>query len=401
MENNERDRKLDQWLDEALSQYSAAEPRLGLERRVLASVQAEEHTQTGRKRWWRWMPALAAIAAVLVVMVAVRPYWEKEAVPRAMSSNIATHSAPAAQRDQAMAAGLEEPKSAAAKKSVETAEARPREAMSAPIYTSKDANLDERREAEVSPKNAPIPASRAYRYANEETADKKALAKETDTAVGNGALKQPAQGRTVQTLVGGTVAAAPAPAPPSEPKMAVDQSTMLTAPAAAKVAANGTPTTTRDKLHTANSALSESETVEVHGTTQNAVMVPVVPSKAAEIVVGGVIAAGKAGLADATAGAKTVVAKTRAVANKAKEPIRTDAMGMAPLKTELKQVPPGPTQQFPTPTPLSDEEKMALAASKQLKAKPAAEVTGQKPDGDTNAVEIKKIEIAPLPGPPK
>ena len=78
MENNERDRKLDQWLDEALSQYSAAEPRLGLEQRVLAHLQVEAKTRNTRRGFWRWMPAFAAIAAVLIVMVAVRPYWENK-----------------------------------------------------------------------------------------------------------------------------------------------------------------------------------------------------------------------------------------------------------------------------------------------------------------------------------
>ena len=45
MENNERDRKLEQWLDEALSEYSAAEPRLGLEQRVLNRVRGEENSR--------------------------------------------------------------------------------------------------------------------------------------------------------------------------------------------------------------------------------------------------------------------------------------------------------------------------------------------------------------------
>lgn len=79
MENNERDRKLDRWLDEALSQYSAAEPRLGLEQRVLNRVRAEEQALAKRWNLWRWMPALAAIAAALVVAVAVRPLFEPRA----------------------------------------------------------------------------------------------------------------------------------------------------------------------------------------------------------------------------------------------------------------------------------------------------------------------------------
>lgn len=407
MENNERDRKLDQWLDEALSQYSAAEPRLGLEQRVLASVHAEEHIQAGRKSWWRWMPAFAAIAAVLIVMVAVRPYWEQKEPARQMTTtNIATYSAPAssAPGSHNKPQVAEEPKGAAAKakKSVEADQSsHMRREMVVPPqsgYVSKDANLDERREAEVSPKNGPVAASRAYRYANEENT--KALAKESDKAA-NEVLKQPSQGRSFQSLMGRADAA---PAAPPPPKQESSQTTILSAPAAAPVAANEAPAaTTRDKVHAAaKSELSANETVEVQGAAQNAVIVPVVPNKtAADAVVGGVVAAGKAGLAEATVKAKTVTAKAKAAVNKSKAPIPADALGMAPVRTDLKQVPPGPTQQFPTPTPLSDEEKMALAASKQMKGKPANEVPTQKPESDTNSVEIKKIEIAPLPGPPK
>jgi hypothetical protein len=403
MENNERDRKLDQWLDEALSQYSAAEPRLGLEQRILAGVHAEERAQTGRKNWWRWMPAFAAIAAVLIVMVAVRPYWEqKEPAAKMASSNIATYSASApASQNEVVARKLEEPKVSVAKKSIEADKSsRMKQGWAAPretITLSKDATLDERREAEVSPKNGPVAASRAYRYGNEENA--KALAKESDKAASE-VLKQPAQGRRFQSLMG-RADAPPAPPPPA-PKPESGQTTIMSAPATAAVAANEAPTaTTRDKVHAAKSELSATETIEVQGTAQN-VIVPVVPSKTAtDAVVGGIVAAGKAGLAEATAGAKTVTAKAKAAVNKPKSPIPTDALGMAPMRTDLKQVPPGPRQQFPTPTPLSDEEKMALAASKQMKGKPATEVPAQKPDGDTNAIEIKKIEIAPLPGPPK
>jgi hypothetical protein len=47
MENNERDRRLEQWLDEALFDYSAAEPRFGLEQRVLNRVRAAWHARAG------------------------------------------------------------------------------------------------------------------------------------------------------------------------------------------------------------------------------------------------------------------------------------------------------------------------------------------------------------------
>lgn len=77
MDPKERERKLDRWLDEALSHYNDAEPRLGLERRVLARLQEEEKPAKRTVSWWRWMPALAAAAAVVIVAVAVRPVLEK------------------------------------------------------------------------------------------------------------------------------------------------------------------------------------------------------------------------------------------------------------------------------------------------------------------------------------
>jgi hypothetical protein len=73
-----------------------------------------------------------------------------------------------------------------------------------------------------------------------------------------------------------------------------------------------------------------------------------------------------------------------------------DGTGFTLLRTELKHVPAGPVQQFPTPMPLSKEEELMLAAVKQLKGKPVNEV---KNDGGIPAIEINKVEIAPLEGP--
>ena len=58
------------WLDEALAGYSATEPRVGLERRVLERLQAKK--QWLPRGWWKaWAPAFAALAAVIVVAVVV------------------------------------------------------------------------------------------------------------------------------------------------------------------------------------------------------------------------------------------------------------------------------------------------------------------------------------------
>jgi hypothetical protein len=65
MTNGKQD-ELDRALDAALAKY-AAEPRAGLEQRVLANLRAE--TARGAERaWWRWS-VLAVVAAVLLIAV--------------------------------------------------------------------------------------------------------------------------------------------------------------------------------------------------------------------------------------------------------------------------------------------------------------------------------------------
>jgi hypothetical protein len=53
------------WLESALGQYAKAEPRAGLETRILANLQAERRRLAERKRWW-WASAgtMAAAAAI-------------------------------------------------------------------------------------------------------------------------------------------------------------------------------------------------------------------------------------------------------------------------------------------------------------------------------------------------
>ncbi len=53
MDPIKREPDIDQWLDAALSQYAKAEPRAGLEGRVLATLQAERN-RVGLKRNWWW-----------------------------------------------------------------------------------------------------------------------------------------------------------------------------------------------------------------------------------------------------------------------------------------------------------------------------------------------------------
>ncbi len=56
---------MEAWLDRALKQYGASEPRTGLESRVLANIRAERgHAGSSR---WSWRPALLVLAAMLVI----------------------------------------------------------------------------------------------------------------------------------------------------------------------------------------------------------------------------------------------------------------------------------------------------------------------------------------------
>jgi hypothetical protein len=68
MDPIKREHDLEQWLDSALSQYGKAEPRPGLESRVLASLQAERNRTTFRRRWWWAMGAVAAAVAIVAVV---------------------------------------------------------------------------------------------------------------------------------------------------------------------------------------------------------------------------------------------------------------------------------------------------------------------------------------------
>jgi hypothetical protein len=68
MESEKRERLIDDLLENALKHYGAAEPRAGLEDRVLAAVQAEARAEGGRvtPRNWSWWPAAIACAVLLL-----------------------------------------------------------------------------------------------------------------------------------------------------------------------------------------------------------------------------------------------------------------------------------------------------------------------------------------------
>jgi len=63
----------ERWLDEALAQYSAAEPRLGLENRILANLEAHA---AGRRRWFYAFAAAAAVLLFAVLIMTMRNAME-------------------------------------------------------------------------------------------------------------------------------------------------------------------------------------------------------------------------------------------------------------------------------------------------------------------------------------
>ena len=69
MEPNEKDRLVSEWLNDALKQFGQAEPRPGLEGRVLASLRAESEREVSRR--WQWWPAVVAVTAILTIVVGV------------------------------------------------------------------------------------------------------------------------------------------------------------------------------------------------------------------------------------------------------------------------------------------------------------------------------------------
>lgn len=379
MENNERDRKLDQWLDEALSQYSAAEPRLGLEQRVIAQVRSEEQARAERRNWWRWMPAFAAIAAVLIVVAAVKPYWASKTEP--MSTYIST---PAPMQNQAAETGNEvESKSpdnsavARAMKAVPAmADSRAKEEPTttlAPMRT-KDAAISEKREAAVKPREQTLPTSKANRNGTY-AANLNAPARDSDTAE-----KKPEP--TLQSIAP-IVAAAPAASAP----MASGASGGVVGGTIAGSVTNGRAGKVAAEPRTPTTVQMQSETVEVQSAAQT------VETQ------NRIIATERVKVPDVSTQLRTIKLKPKgALAKKLGEDVSGGDLGFTMLRIDLKHVPPGPVQQFPTLVPLSKEEEMMPAAAKQFRGKPANQ---EKNDGGIPAIEIKKLEIAPLAGPPK
>ena len=70
----------DGWLDKALHEYGEAEPRAGLERRVLASIAAQQTTATGWSWPWAFWTVSATVTAGLVIFLTVDWHTHQKAI---------------------------------------------------------------------------------------------------------------------------------------------------------------------------------------------------------------------------------------------------------------------------------------------------------------------------------
>jgi hypothetical protein len=86
IDDKDREHEMDRWLDDALAQNGKAEPRPGLEGRVLARL-AEARRESSRMR--RWWSALAFTAAAILALVMV---WRQRTEPSRTKpiANVAT-----------------------------------------------------------------------------------------------------------------------------------------------------------------------------------------------------------------------------------------------------------------------------------------------------------------------
>jgi len=82
--------KLDQWLDQALSEYGNVAPRQGLENRILTNLQMAQDRRF-QQRWWAWAAIPIAAAAIAVIWLSstsiLRRSVPDQGATRATSSN--------------------------------------------------------------------------------------------------------------------------------------------------------------------------------------------------------------------------------------------------------------------------------------------------------------------------
>lgn len=91
MTDHDKDKHLDELLDSALSAYSSAEPRPGLETKILAQVREASGKAASPSRNWRWLWA-GAVAAVAVLLIAL---WMGRQVQSPTNNVVHTQEPPA------------------------------------------------------------------------------------------------------------------------------------------------------------------------------------------------------------------------------------------------------------------------------------------------------------------
>ena len=75
MADKEKDKQIDEMLDSLLAKYSSAEPRPGLETRILANLREAEEKKAPQGWWsfkWVWAGAVAAAIVIAVVLIGER-----------------------------------------------------------------------------------------------------------------------------------------------------------------------------------------------------------------------------------------------------------------------------------------------------------------------------------------
>ena len=75
MDHKQSDKKLNDWLDQALAEYGRAEPRPGIEARIVANLRSRGQLQP----WWSrrlrpvWLSAVAVTILVFIVVLYIGP----------------------------------------------------------------------------------------------------------------------------------------------------------------------------------------------------------------------------------------------------------------------------------------------------------------------------------------
>ena len=356
MEDKEREQKLDQWLNQALSDYNSAEPRFGLEQRVLNRLQAEARPR--RWNFWRWMPAFAAIAAAVIIAVAIRPLTVRnEAAPKTTttSDQIQTYLQPST-----IPSGADHDKLSSSKSSSETSQVPANGKSNGRALLSLDLKQS------TTSASSPSALQKSPDARNRERS--KSLNAGSNGVINSGLSQDEA------------FASAPAPPPPPlSTGIAVGGLLDQTSPAPTVQGRSFRQLESRqDSESAAKKAAEPVNIITTNGRVESEnIVVETLPQLAP-------------------------VSRDRIPQAKRKEAHATppadtsfDAFGVTVRTDKIANAPIGPSHQFPTPAPLSQQERLAVVAGEKLKDKAVTKDTS----GTIPRIEIKEVEIAPLEAP--